>query len=226
MITKQQYLDGEYSHREYYGEIVKELGYDKSIFDTFEGVVTPWEVFVALSTGDEHLNNIPRLADETFSANCDAQRGRFTSRYGLLCCPELSWAMKERGDGVSASTLVCVGKEAMRMFVENVHIVNVGGIDVCIERSMKTAFMRDGIESVVLYPHNMYTKCECDCEYDKMYGLSGDKKETIPENSCVSVSSVYRNMYGVVFRCYYNEECYHINASKLTLNTQHNEENV
>lgn len=96
--TRDDYLRGRCTHREYYAALVRDGGVR----------ITPtWlvaDVRAALAAGDEHLNSIPLRV-------WDAQIARPVP-YAL------ARAFRDRGDYATAAGLVCVAKEAARQAAE------------------------------------------------------------------------------------------------------------
>lgn len=92
--TRQQYMNKEATHAEYYSSIADEIGV------TFRNSAKLPEIKKALAEGDKHLNSIPlRWWD------MQAQQ---------IATSKTAAAFKSRGDYATRAGLVCVLKEAAR----------------------------------------------------------------------------------------------------------------
>lgn len=96
-FTRQDYLDGKCTHREYYSQFVTN-GIKNSVLSSFGD-----ELF---SSKDEHFNDI-KLTRWDMLANY-AVRGNGVSE-----------KMKERGDYLTLAGSVCILKEAAKQIKEN-----------------------------------------------------------------------------------------------------------
>lgn len=101
MLTRKQYMAGECTHREYYGQFVTD-----EIKQAVLRMFSKKELVQAFK-GDEHFNNLPlRQWDNILDPRS----------YNL----GLAKALKEAGNigGISLSDCVCTCKEAARQIVE------------------------------------------------------------------------------------------------------------
>jgi len=96
MITRKQYLDGNATHDEYYGEIAALVAPPIRA-----GIID--RVRVALDEGDKHLNTIPLALWDSMAFGINPSRVREV--------------LKERGDGYSMSSGVCILKAAAKAAV-------------------------------------------------------------------------------------------------------------
>ncbi len=90
MLTREEYLNGECTHEEYYEEIAKEAGI------SYDNSPELSRIKHKLST-DPHLNNIPLSIWDTRGIRTEAA---------------IHKALKKRGDGWSLAESVCVHKAA------------------------------------------------------------------------------------------------------------------
>lgn len=97
MITRKEYLEGEFSHAEYYAEIVASVPLHSFPYQLAD------RCRAALVAGDEHLNTIPL-------AEWDA----YGRRLGLPHSPSLKANLRERGDFISDAGIVCILKSWAR----------------------------------------------------------------------------------------------------------------
>lgn len=97
MHTRQEYMNGTVTHREYYGQFVTD-GTKELVKHTF-GVVRLSTAF----SEDEHFNNISLDKWDNL---------------GILIQGSASAQVKEVGDFISKAGLVCILKEAARQVVE------------------------------------------------------------------------------------------------------------
>lgn len=93
--TRAQYLNGECTHREFYGAVVKDAGIR----------YTPEDFIVqrAMESKDGHYNDIPLTAWDAEAA---------------VARPAISRALKAHGDFWSLAGGLCVVKEAVRQVIE------------------------------------------------------------------------------------------------------------
>lgn len=109
MITRQQYLNNEANHRQYYAQFVDDE--IKNEVKRYIGIER-----IKAST-DEHLNDIPMK-------NWDNMAGFYFNHNGeMIGKPNsikksLSDKFKATGEGLSAGTMVCIYKEAARQLIE------------------------------------------------------------------------------------------------------------
>lgn len=95
MLTRKQYMDGDCSYYDYYGDIIRAAGVRVS-----EDIRNQAET--ALAHGDTPMNTIPLARWDVW-----AEPWR----------PQLQHAFKERGDFWSQAGAVCAMKEAARQAV-------------------------------------------------------------------------------------------------------------
>ena len=93
MITRKQYLTGEYSHREYYGQFVT-----SAMVNRVAEMIGRDRLH---ASRDEHLNDIP-LAEWDL----------------LPVWSSVAAAMKECGDYLTQAGAVCLHKEAARQWLD------------------------------------------------------------------------------------------------------------
>ena len=108
MYTRNQYMNHEISHREYYAQFVNEQV--KNLVIRFIGKER------LLKSKDEHLNDIP-LKDWDLLGGF-VFRGSEMVMKPTTIEPIDYKLIKEAGDGVSSATLVCIYKEAARQLIE------------------------------------------------------------------------------------------------------------
>lgn len=97
-MTREQYLNKEVSHQDYYASLAKVAGISFS-----DGFIR--KVAQALREGDEHLNSIPLSTWDAMTVND-------------LHNPYLGTELKKRGDGYSLSTGVCMRKARAKELAE------------------------------------------------------------------------------------------------------------
>jgi len=100
MITRQDYLNGKNTHREYYAQFVT-----KSLKHTVSERFGVETIKLGLA-GDENLNTIPLN-------QWDALAGGYRTQ---LCAAKL----RECGDGPTLGGAVCILKEAARQVMEDI----------------------------------------------------------------------------------------------------------
>ncbi len=113
MMTRAEYMQGDTSskHRAYYGQFVNE-GVKQRVLRDF----TAKELAKALSQ-DEHLNNLSMKKWDAMGGF--AFRGSEMTMRPSNIEPVDIKLIREAGEGVSASTMVCIYKEAARQIVES-----------------------------------------------------------------------------------------------------------
>ena len=91
--TRQQYLNNECTHREYYAQFVTP--------DYIEYVVSRIGAKEIMETTGEHLNSIS------------------LKKWDMLNAPNCKQQLIEAGDNLTLAGKVCMAKEAARQFIEN-----------------------------------------------------------------------------------------------------------
>jgi len=104
MYTRKQYIANEVNRREYFGQFV-----DK---DIKEAILNYFTLERLLSSKDEHLNDIPLQEWDHITGY-----EKIVS-YPLCIHPELRNKLRETGENISASGLVCIYKEAAKQIIE------------------------------------------------------------------------------------------------------------
>jgi hypothetical protein len=99
MKTRQQYLNSECTHREYYSQFVNE-----GIKNLVRSGIGEKRIKESLPV-DEHLNNIPLKEWDSLGAY-------------IVSSPNVRAKIKEAGDGYSQAGAVCILKEAARQIAE------------------------------------------------------------------------------------------------------------
>ena len=97
-ITLKQYMNKEFTHREYNEQYVTERM--MNIVENRFGA----EKLATRLDEDEHLNNIPLIVWDRIGE--------------IINCDELNKAMRANGDWTTLAGLVCVAKAAARMVVD------------------------------------------------------------------------------------------------------------
>lgn len=115
MINRQQYLNREVTHRQYWGQFVNELVKDK--------VKNSIGVNTLLESTDEHLNDIPiakwdKLGGFVWRGQVAIQKPQTS----LDILPIDAKLLRETGEGVSSAGLVCIYKEAARQIIEQLSV--------------------------------------------------------------------------------------------------------
>lgn len=108
MYSRKQYLNGECSHREYYGQFVNN--------GIKEDVVSHFGIERIKNSQDEYFNDIPlgqwdSLVGFKFIGSTLVNK---PTHIGL----SLAEKLKETGEGVSCAGLVCIYKEAAKQIKE------------------------------------------------------------------------------------------------------------
>lgn len=116
MITRQDYLNGKATHREYYGQFVNESVKSKVLKTIGKDKL--------LASTDEHLNDIPmKKWDSIAGFLWQAQGGQLIAvikpRTSEDVEPIHARLLKEAGDNVSCAGLVCIYKEAAKQIIED-----------------------------------------------------------------------------------------------------------
>lgn len=115
MFIRNDYINGKVTHRQYYGQFVNEA--------TKKRVIESIGIDKLLNSKDEHLNDIPlkkwdllggfiwkvRGGEEIAVMQPHSSEDILPIDYKLL---------KEAGEGVSSSTMVCIYKEAGKQIIE------------------------------------------------------------------------------------------------------------
>lgn len=107
METRQNYLNGKVSHKDYYGQFV-----DETMKNEVKRSIGMEDL---IKSKDEHLNDIPL-------AKWDALAGFLFRGSTMVMSPksikkELSDKFKSAGEGLSCATMVCIYKEAARQLI-------------------------------------------------------------------------------------------------------------
>lgn len=115
MIKRKDYLDGKYTHREYYDQFVNN--------EVVGRVLQHFGIDRLLASTDEHLNDIPirewdRLAGFVWQRHGGQEIAVVKPRTNLDVLPIDYELLKAAGDGISNSTLVCIYKEAAKQIKE------------------------------------------------------------------------------------------------------------
>ena len=109
IITRQDYMkDSSNMHRKYYGQFVNE-----NVKRTLLFTISKAEL---LSSKDEHLNDISMRKWDALGGF--AFRGSEMIMKPTSIEPVDIKLIREAGEGVSASTMVCIYKEAARQIIE------------------------------------------------------------------------------------------------------------
>jgi len=103
MITRQRYLAGLATHREYYTEIAEEIG----IAITRPDAPIIQRAREALKKGDKALNSIPLAEWDNWALSLMAYRGS-----------DVRAAFQRRGDFVTDADLVCLLKTVVKNYIE------------------------------------------------------------------------------------------------------------
>jgi len=106
--TRQQYLDGDVTHREYYAQFITP--------EMVRDVKTHISVAVIKASKNEHFDDIPIKKWDALSG-CVFQCGQLVRR--PMIPKSLADRVRAVGDGVSPSTLICIYKEIARQIQEN-----------------------------------------------------------------------------------------------------------
>lgn len=123
MITRKQYMDNSSADNfdwfaAYYSQFVNEQ-VKKAVLNKFGSV----EKLATCFAKDKHLNNLPlHLWDQLIGYDGS---GNFNSRNNPFYAILDRGLLKEAGEGWSASTGICIAKQAARMMVEEFNKGNV-----------------------------------------------------------------------------------------------------
>jgi len=107
MKTRQQYLNGDITHRDYYAQFITP--------EMVEQVKNNIGIDRIKASNDEHLNDIPlkdwdNLSGHSFRGSEMIGKPQVSKEFYELC--------KQANEGISSATLTCVYKEIARQLVE------------------------------------------------------------------------------------------------------------
>jgi hypothetical protein len=109
MIQRKEYMNGTFTHREYFSQFVDE--------EVKSEVLRKFGKERLLKSKDEHLNDLP-LKEWDDLSGFTFHMGEVVSRPHSIR-KELHDKLKETGEGVSPAGLVCIYKEGARQVIES-----------------------------------------------------------------------------------------------------------
>lgn len=109
MITRQDYMNGQNLHRAYYGQFVN----DQVKREVLQFIGLP----ALLASTDEHLNDIPMKKWDALGGFAFGFQGVMIMKPSTIEPVDIN-LIREAGEGVSASTMVCIYKEAAKQIIE------------------------------------------------------------------------------------------------------------
>ncbi len=113
MFTRQDYMNDKVSHREYYAQFVNE-DVKRMVLNMF--------TLVELENAyrkDEYFNNLPmKKWDQLGGFVFNSHTGEMIMKPTTISPVDIK-LIRELGEGVSASTMVCIYKEAAKQIVED-----------------------------------------------------------------------------------------------------------
>lgn len=110
MFTREQYLNGEISHQDYYMQFATDAMKNNLLMAAWSGFID------ILGSKDEHFNDIPLVKWDSLSM-CEFRGSEMVSPPHISV--ECSALLKSAEETASPSTMVCIYKAIARSLVKN-----------------------------------------------------------------------------------------------------------